>query len=198
MTLSKNRKTVALTGGVGSGKSRILGVLREAYGAAVIQTDVVARELEEPGQPGYEVLVKAFGSRILEADGRLSKEELVHLVFEDDKARDKINSLIHPLVWERVEQWIQCSRESLVVVESAILPEKPHDLFQSVWYVFTLKENRIQRLMENRGYSKERCEEMILGQPSEEMYRQQADHVIDNNGTREELISQLQAVMECM
>ncbi len=196
MMPSKTRKAILLTGGVGSGKSRILGALKEEYGAAVLQTDMVAKELEEPGQPGHEALVKAFGKGILDGNGRLYKPELVRLVFADDKTRDQINSLIHPLVWDKVEQWIQHTDAPLLVVESALMPEKPHDLFQSVWYVSTDRDNRIQRLMEKRGYSRERCQDMIAGQPPEETYRQHADVLIDNNGTSEELNSLIQAAVE--
>ena len=67
----RQKRIIALTGGAGSGKSRILEVLKEKYGAAVLQTDLVAKELEEPGKPGYEALVKEFGDQILDGTGRL-------------------------------------------------------------------------------------------------------------------------------
>ncbi len=190
----RQKRIIALTGGAGSGKSRILEVLKEKYGAAVLQTDLVAKELEEPGKPGYEALVKEFGDQILDGTGRLCKEAMVRLVFGDDKARDRINSLIHPLVWKFVYRW--CRQEGEVaVVESALLPENPRDYFTEVWYVHTSRDNRIQRMMDSRGYSRERCCQMIEGQPSEDEYRFQADYVIDNNGT-EEIYSQIQNLME--
>lgn len=190
----RQKRIIALTGGAGSGKSRILEVLKEKYGAAVLQTDLVAKELEEPGKPGYEALVKEFGDQILDGTGRLCKEAMVRLVFGDDKARDRINSLIHPLVWKFVYGW--CRQEGEVaVVESALLPENPQIYFTEVWYVHTSRDNRIQRMMDSRGYSRERCCQMIEGQPSEDEYRLQADYVIDNNGT-EEIYSQIQNLME--
>ena len=191
----RQKRIIALTGGAGSGKSRILEVLKEKYGAAVLQTDLVAKELEEPGKPGYEALVKEFGDQILDGTGRLCKEAMVRLVFGDDKARDRINSLIHPLVWKFVYGW--CRQEGEVaVVESALLPENPQIYFTEVWYVHTSRDNRIQRMMDSRGYSRERCCQMIEGQPSEDEYRFQADYVIDNNGTEEEIYSQIQNLME--
>ncbi|MCI9362131.1 MAG: dephospho-CoA kinase [Hungatella sp.] len=192
----KPKRFIALTGGVGSGKSRILETLKENFPAAILQTDLVAKDLEEPGQPGFEALKKAFGEEIVDDTGRLRKEAMVRLVFGDYKTREKINVLIHPLVWEFVKQWCRRTEEPVAVVESALLPENPHDFFTEVWYVHTSRENRIQRLMDSRGYSIERCIQMIEGQPSEEEYRRQADCVIDNNGTEEEIYGQIRKIME--
>ncbi len=191
----EKKRIIILTGGAGSGKTRVLDILRQEYGAAVLQTDVVAKELEEPGQPGYEAMVNVFGRDILNEDGYLDKKILVRMVFGDKAQRERINGLIHPLVWERMKQWIEQSDSRLVVVESALLPENPHEIFHEVWYVHTAKEDRISRMMENRGYSRERGEQMIAGQPTDEVYRQYADHVIDNNGTREELVRQVQTAV---
>lgn len=191
----EEKRIIILTGGAGSGKTRVLDILRQEYGAAVLQTDVVAKELEEPGQPGYEAMVNVFGRDILNEDGYLDKKLLVRMVFGDKAQRERINGLIHPLVWERMRQWIEQSDSRLVVVESALLPENPHELFHEVWYVHTAKEDRISRMMENRGYSRERGEQMIAGQPTDEVYRQYADRVIDNNGTREELVRQVRTAV---
>lgn len=192
----KHKYIIALTGGVGSGKSRILEVLKENYNAAVLQTDLVAKDLEEPGNPGYEAIVKAFGQEILDDTGRVCKDAMVRMVFGDEEARKRINGLIHPLVWEFVKQWCRQSESRVTVVESALLPDNPRECFEEIWYVYTSEENRIQRLRDNRGYSTDRCRQMMERQPSEEEYRQQADQVIDNNGTKEDIYSQIRKIME--
>jgi len=79
-------------------------------------------------------------------------------------------------------------------VESAILPENPGDIFHEIWYVYTLRENRIQRLMEHRGYSKQKCYQIMESQPSDEEYRKSADYIIDNNGSIEQVLQQLRAI----
>lgn len=185
---------IGLTGGVGSGKSRILELLKLEYGAEVFQTDLAARELEEPGKPGYDRIVKAFGKEILGNDGRLRKEILAQMIFSHKEARDKINSLIHPLVWEVMQQWMEKQNSRILVIESAILPENPGDIFHEVWYVYTLREVRLQRLMESRGYSRLKCQQIMESQPSDEEYRKNADHVIDNNGTMEEVKMQIRRI----
>lgn len=189
-----DKHIIALTGGVGSGKSRILELLKQEYRAEIIQTDLVAKKLERPGKPGYDAIVKAFGKEIVNEDGELKKEALAELIFRDKATRDKINSLIHPLVWKTVQQWTKEQNFPILVVESAILPENPGDIFHEIWYVYTLRENRIQRLMEHRGYSKQKCYQIMESQPSDEEYRESADYIIDNNGSIEQVLQQLRAI----
>ncbi len=187
---------ISLVGGVGSGKSRILELLKEEFGAEVIQADLVARQLEEPGRPGHKALLEAFGQKILGEDGYLRKDLLAALVFGDPEARERINGLIHPLVWDEVRLWALKSKASLVVVESAILSENRDDFFDEVWYVYTLKECRIRRLMDSRGYSREKCLKMMESQSSEEEFAKAADHMINNNGSMEDVRRQLRKVIK--
>lgn len=187
---------ISLVGGVGSGKSRILELLKEEVGAEVIQADLVARQLEEPGRPGHKALLEAFGQKILGEDGYLRKDLLAALVFGDPEARERINGLIHPLVWDEVRLWALKSKASLVVVESAILSENRDDFFDEVWYVYTLKECRIRRLMDSRGYSREKCLKMMESQSSEEEFAKAADHMINNNGSMEDVRRQLRKVIK--
>lgn len=193
----KNR-VIALTGGVGSGKSRILELLEQEYHAEVIQADLVAKELEEPGQPGLKALIRAFGQEITGENGCLKRDVLAAMIFGDEKIREEVNRLIHPLVWEKVKKQVKESLSPIVVVESAILPENPDDFFDEVWYVYTLRECRIHRLMESRGYSRERCLRMMEGQASEEEFRKMATYVIDNNGSMEDVGRQVAKMMNSL
>jgi len=187
----KEKYFIGLTGGVGSGKSRILELLGQVPGVRAIKTDAVAKELEEPGQPGFAALVDAFGPEIVGQDGRLKKEELARLVFGDGKAREKVNNLLHPLVWEYVGQQAKQEGFSILVAESALLLENPDDFFDEIWYVYTAREKRIQRLIEGRGYSRQKCCQMMACQPAEEAYGRHADVVIDNNGPVEAVRQQV-------
>lgn len=183
--------TIALTGGVGSGKSRVLELLNKEYNARIIQTDHVAKRLEEPGRAGFKALVDEFGAGILGPDGRLDKDTLAGMIFTDAHARERVNQLIHPLVWEYVKDQAETGDEAILVVESALVLENPGDFFREIWYVYTLREQRVRRLMESRGYSVERCRRMMAGQPSEEEYRKYADYVIDNNGSMDAVREQI-------
>ena len=136
-----------------------------------------------------------MGPEIVGKDGRLRKDILAAMVFGGEEERKRINSLIHPLVWEQVKKRIQESDFPIVAVESAVLPENPGDFFDEVWYVYTLKERRIRRLMESRGYSQEQCLKMMESQALEEEFRSQAAWVIDNNGSMEDVRRQVAAVI---
>ena len=98
--MMRNNRTIALTGGVGSGKSRILEILQKEYGAYVLFADKVAAELEEPGQEGYRLLVEAFGTGILGADHRLDRQAFAQMIFQDSRllsSQEKISYTHNPL-----------------------------------------------------------------------------------------------------
>ncbi len=196
----RNSMVIELIGGVGAGKSRILQILKEEYGAAVLETDQVARELEQPGREGCRLLAEAFGEGILTPEGEPDRKKLAELVFSDQAALERVNALIHPLVWEQVHRAAAEFRASavgrtLLIVETAVPDKKPDDIYDEVWYVYTLKETRIQRLMESRGYSREKCLAVMAKQRTEEEYRALADRVIDNNGSLAEVRRQLREAL---
>ena len=190
------KKVILLLGGVGAGKSRILNILRQRFDAKIIQADLVAKELEKKGNAGYHKLVAYFGEEILGADGEIDKGKLAELIFGDEQALMMVNQMIHPLVWREIVSWIAGFETGILVVESAIPDKKQDDIYEEVWYVYTQKEIRTQRLMESRGYSYEKCLSIFENQPREEEYRALADHVIDNSGTFEETLRQIHKLLE--
>ena len=97
-------KVIGITGGVGAGKSRVLALLEEEFGARIILADEVARQLQEPGQPGFVRLLEYFGDGILGKDGRLERAGLAARIFRDQEALEAVNRMIHPLVWQRIQK----------------------------------------------------------------------------------------------
>lgn len=189
-------KVIGLTGGVGAGKSRILAILKEDYGAELIITDEVAHELMEPGQPGYEAVTRALGGGFLKPDGTIDRPELSKLIFEDRRALQTMNGIIHPMVWKMVKDKISSSQADLIVVESAIMSKEQAGFYDEMWYVDTSEENRIRRLFENRGYSRERSLSIMKNQPSDQEFKSIATRVIDNNGTIEEVRARLETILK--
>ena len=173
---------LGLTGGVGAGKSRILELFSHDYGAQVIQADLVARKLEDPGQPGLTGLVSLFGAGILQKDGTLDRKGFADRIFGNPEALKRVNALIHPLTWNEIKCRIRESKADLVVVEAALFDERSRDICQYLVYVDTEDEVRIRRLMENRGYSREKCLGIMKNQADRSRFEELADFVIDNSG----------------
>lgn len=189
-------RVIGLTGGVGAGKSRILDILQTEYGAEIIVADQVAHELMKPGHEGYEMVVRALGNSFLKPDGTIDRPLLSTLIFHDQNALETMNEIIHPMVWKTIKDKICSSQADLIVVESAIMGREQDDIYDEMWYVYTSEENRIRRLKENRGYSRERSLSIMKNQLSDEEFRELADRVIDNNGTVEEVKAGLEALLK--
>lgn len=189
-------RVIGLTGGVGAGKSRILDILQTEYGAEIIVADQVAHELMKPGHEGYEMVVRALGNSFLKPDGTIDRPLLSALIFHDQNALETMNEIIHPMVWKTIKDKICSSQADLIVVESAIMGREQDDIYDEMWYVYTSEENRIRRLKENRGYSRERSLSIMKNQLSDEEFRELADRVIDNNGTVEEVKAGLEALLK--
>ena len=182
---------IGVTGGIGSGKSTVLNFLRDGYRAQIIEEDQVARELMEPGGACYQAVTEAFGLEILAEDGQINRKELAALVFSDEAKRKQLNSLTHPLVEREVRRRI-AAYDGLSVVETALPREAGLRCFcDTVWYVHVPDEIRIARLMQDRGYSREKCLQVMASQLSEEEFRNLSDVVIENGGAREETHQQI-------
>ncbi len=189
-------KVIGLTGGVGAGKSLVLTILRTKYNAEVMEADKVAHELMELGEEGYFRIKETFGEAILNSDGTINRTALGKMIFDNESAREQINSMIHPLVWKRIRQKISASQAGLIVVEFAIMGEEAEDIYDEMWYVHASEEVRMRRLLKNRGYSKERSEKMIRSQASEQEYARRCDRIIENHGSVKDLEDQLAEILK--
>lgn len=187
---------LGITGGVGAGKSRVLDILKEDHHARIIQADQVAKELEEPGQPGLAALVERFGTGILDQEGRLDRERFARMIFQDEQTLRAVNEIIHPLTWKTIKDRVAETDAGLVAVEAALFDERSREICQYLVFVDTSRENRIKRLMENRGYSRERCLDIMKNQPGRETFLELADHVIDNNGDLSQVRRQISKMLE--
>ena len=187
---------LGVTGGVGAGKSRILTILKEEYGAAIIQADEVARQLEEPGRPGLAALVECFGNGILNSEGELDRARFAGLIFADHQALLRTNEILHPLVWDQIRSRISEKKDRLTAVEAALFDEKSREICDCLLFVDTDEETRIRRLIENRGYSRGQCLAVMRNQPDRESFLKLTDYVIDNKGTEEDVKRQLSEVMK--
>lgn len=186
---------VGLTGGIGSGKSEVSRRL-ESLGAVLVDADVIAREVVEPGTPGLAAVADAFGEDILLPDGSLDRERLGSIVFADAERRERLNAIVHPLVGERMRQVAEDAPPGAVVVYDVPLLAE-NDLageYDLVVVVDAPVEERIHRLTTLRGMTEEAARDRIAAQATPERRRAIADRVIDNSGTLEALSAQVDAL----
>lgn len=179
---------VGLTGGIGAGKSALSAAFAR-YGAIVVDGDVIAREVVEPGTEGLAALVDAFGTDILLPDGALDRSALAAKAFRDDDARKTLNGIVHPLVGERRAEIIAGVADDAVVVEDIplLVESGLAPLFPLVVVVHADVEVRLRRLVEQRGMAEQDARARIAAQAGDEQRRAVADVWLDNSGSPADL-----------
>lgn len=192
-------KIIGITGGVGSGKSRILSFMEEKYKAVICQADHVAWKLQEPGEKSYCGIVEHFGTKILNEDKTINRGKLGQIVFGNDAQLQALNQITHPAVKEYIKEQIRLEKEKgtqLFVLEAALLIEDHYDeICDELWYIFTCKEVRRKRLKDSRGYSDEKIDAIMASQLSEEFFRKHCQITIDNSGDFEDTCIQIEKTM---
>lgn len=177
---------LGITGGVGSGKSKILYDLSNLYGAYIVETDKLAHTLMEPGQTVYQAVVEAFGTEILQAEEpyAIDRAKFAQIVFADKGKLAQLNALTHPAVKAWIRKDIEEKRKQdvkIYVIEAALLIQDGYkEICDEIWYIYVDEETRIKRLMKQRGYTEERCRAMFHSQEPESYYRKYADFTINN------------------
>jgi dephospho-CoA kinase len=187
-------KLIGLTGGVGSGKSTVAGILGD-LGAAIVDADEASHAVYAPGTAGFDAVVREFGPDYVR-DGLIDRARLGRLVFDDEDARRRLNAIVHPLVRDWMAQRTLEAAEGgakVIVQDVPLLYENGlEDLFSSVVLVYTPEEVQLERLVEGRGINEERARAMIAAQMPIDEKRRRAHHVIDNSGTKEETRRQVE------
>ena len=186
---------IGLTGGIGTGKSTVSGLLKE-LGAEVIEADKVAHEAYEPGTPGWQEVVEAFGEGILDADGRIDRKALGGIVFGDEEARKRLNAITHPIVRRLLEERIiglERIGTRVAVVEVPLLIEAIKQqsqwtkMLDEIWVVTAPAEQVIARVQARSGLDETAIRARIESQATEQERIEYADAIIDNSGSLERL-----------
>lgn len=174
---------LGLTGGIGAGKSTVSKTLSE-LGGVLVDADVIAREVVEPGTEGLAALVEAFGDDILDENGGLDRPALAAKAFGDDDSRAKLNSIVHPLVGKRTAELIESAPSDAVVVQDIplLVEGKMGAFFQLVAVVHADAAERVERLVGQRGMPESDARARMAAQATDEQRRAAADIWIDNSG----------------
>jgi dephospho-CoA kinase len=180
---------VGLTGGIGSGKSTVAAML-ERRGALVIDADDLARRAVDPGTPGYQQVVEAFGRQLIADGGVIDREQLAQLVFADPEARKRLESIVHPEVARRFAQAVEAYRETdrvVVYVVPLLVERSLQDAFDVVVAISASPEVREERLRADRGMRADDVRGRMAAQFSDAERARDAHVVIENEGSLEQL-----------
>lgn len=189
---------VGLTGGIATGKSYVLGVLRE-LGCEVIDADTVAHQAIEPGKPAYQEIVNEFGQAVLNEDSTINRAALGGIVFADQAKRERLNSIVHPRVFEAQAEWfasvVAHNPQAIAVVDAALMIETgSYKRFDKVVVVYCDPQLQLERLMARNNLSREQAEARINAQmPSAEKLKH-ADFSINTSGSFEATRRQTEAL----
>lgn len=191
-------RLIGLTGGIASGKSLVSRQLQE-LGAMVIDADQIAREVVQPGRPGWELIVREFGRSFIDRDGGLDRKALGRLVFHNPQALEKLNRITHPLILAEIDRRLQAYRsgpEGIAVLDAPLLLETGLDRFvDEVWVVLVDHQTQVKRLMERDWLTEQEAGQRIRLQIPLEEKASRADRVIDNRGLPEETERQVKKAL---
>jgi dephospho-CoA kinase len=193
-------RVIGITGGVGSGKSSVLKLLKERFNAYILIADDIAKETMCRGNAGYEQVVEMFSEDILDKNKNIDRTKLATIVFHNENKRIVLNSIIHPLVKKiilnKINELKIAGTYDYVFVEAALLIEDHYDLIcDELWYIYVPADIRRQRLKDSRGYSDEKIDSVFKSQLNEEAYKKACINVIDNSKDIEDTMSQIEKLL---
>ena len=197
-----NRLLLGVTGGIASGKTTVANILKE-LGAPIIDFDVIARQVVEPGEPAWKEIADYFGNQVLQEDGNLDRKKLSGIVFRDIEKRKKLESFIHPCIHtEFVNQVNEIAGRDPQAIIQVVIPllieGNMQYMFHKVLVVYIPKEQQIERLAERDGISKEEAANILKAQLPIDEKVGYADFVIHNEKSVEETRKQVEALWKTL
>lgn len=188
---------VAITGGIGSGKTTVANQFAE-LGIEVVDADIIAREVVEPGTPALAAIAAHFGADVIAPDGRLDRRQLRERVFTDPQAKGWLNALLHPLIRSEMQRQCAAARSPYCLLVVPLLVENRLTALANRVLVIDVDEaTQIERTCRRDGVSREQAKAILAAQASRTERQAAADDVLDNqNGTPEAIKSRIFALHE--
>jgi len=194
-------RVFGLTGNIGSGKSTVAAMLRDA-GIPVLDADRISRDVTAPGGRAYDAVVQAFGRGILRGDGSIDRKRLGEIVFSDTGSRERLERITHPAIFGAMKEaiaGIERGGHRAAVVEAALIHESgKKGLFEAVISVTCDRETAISRLAAREGMSRSRAEARLRAQMDADRKAGASDYVIDNSGNLDETRRQVEQIVRIL
>lgn len=185
---------IGLTGGIGCGKSSVSAIFRE-LGAAIVDSDVIARQIVHPGSEALTEITRRFGSEVLNRDGSLDRARMRKLVFHDANKRQELEALLHPLIRQEMLRQIAALDCTYVIVAIPLLLEKGwQELLDRILVVDCSEEQQLERSGSRDGSTADTIRRIINSQIGRRERLAAADDIIDNSGSIDSLRPQIEAL----
>lgn len=183
---------IGLTGGIGSGKTTVAKLFAER-GITVIDTDQLARDVTQRGQPALEKIAEHFGGNILQDDGNLNRTALRKIIFADESQRIWLETLLHPLIYEEMDKQVKRSTSPYCIAVIPLLLEKPpHDMVNRILVIDTIESEQIKRTRVRDNSTIDDVKAILKTQATRAQRLAAADDIIENNGSPADLVSQVE------
>lgn len=199
MKRQKNKKIIlGLTGGFGSGKTTVAGILR-SYGALILDADEIAHQCLSRGSSGYKKIVDTFGEGVLGKNKKIERKKLAAVVFSDRRRLEKLNKIIHPQVTGIIKKDIRHSKNNIIVIDAPLLIEAGLErLADKLIVVKTGRRQQLKRIQKKLSLAKAEIFKRIKAQFPLERKVRMADFIIDNSGTRKQTRKQVKDIWKKM
>jgi len=193
---------IGLTGGIATGKSTVCEMFRE-LGSVIIDFDLLARSVVEPGKKSWKLITDYFGNHILNPDNSINREELSSIVFSDPLEREKLESFTHPYIWDEFLQQAEkaIQEDSNVIIQAAIpllIEGNMQDLFSKIIVVYTPPELQIKRIMQRDNISGEKAKDILAAQMPIDDKIPYGDFIIKNDSHPDKTREQVKALWEIL
>ncbi|QCR33221.1 dephospho-CoA kinase [Lysinibacillus sp. SGAir0095] len=189
---------IGLTGSIASGKSTVAKMLKE-YGLPIVDADIVARLVVEPGTPTLKRIVATFGEEALTEDGAMNRQKIGSIIFNNEEKRKELNSIIHPAIRQEMlrqrDEHIENGSKTVIMDIPLLFESKLQHFVEKILVVSVSEEIQLNRLMERNQLTEEDAKARIQSQLPLHVKEQGADAVINNNGTIEETDKQLETIL---
>lgn len=187
---------IGLTGGIASGKSTVVSMLRE-FGAAIVDCDLVAREVVEPGSAALPRIAEAFGEKALQPDGTMNRAYIGSVVFSDPNKKKELEDIMFPYIHQRIDEKIRYFKEieerTFVFLDMPLLFEVKYQSYvHEIWLIYVDKATQLTRLMARNGYTEDEALARIHSQLDNEQKKALSQVIIDNSGTLDATQTQVQ------
>lgn len=198
LAVQAGSSAVGLTGGIGSGKSTVARIFA-SLGVPVLDLDKVGHEVTRPGSEGLAALASEFGQGILLANGGLDRHKLAHICFSNKAATERLNRVLHPLIWAQEEVWLAGQDAPYVMIEASVLIESGGvERMDAVVIVLANLVLRRRRATGLRGCSPEHFEAVVSQQCGDDERRKVADYLIENDADLDTLQQQVMRLHEIL